>query len=312
MRDSFREASFRESRADLRGQSGREALRAPRPSAPMASPRRPPAKRGRRATLAERADRYALYQVAVQDPEGDVVRVRRMYERLHGRAPRTLREDFCGAAAFASAWVAAHRENRAWGVDLDAEPLAWGRDHNVAKLRPEQAARLRLLQGDVRTTRTPRVDVLAAFNFSFFLFKERGELLRYFRRCHAALGREGMMVLDAYGGPEAMEKRSERRRCEGFTYVWEQASFDPITHDASCYIHFEFRDGSKLPRAWGYHWRLWSIPELRDLLAEAGFSASTVYWEGTESETNEPNGIFRPRARAEEDPAWIAYLAAKK
>lgn len=266
----------------------------------------------RQHTLAERADKYALYQQAVQDPEGDVVRVRRMFERLYGRPPRTMREDFCGAAAFACAWVAGHRENRAWGIDLDPEPLGWGRAHNVAKLRPEQAARLRLLEGDVRTTRTPKVDVLVAFNFSYFLFKERRELLRYLRGCRAALARDGMLVLDAYGGPEAMEKRKERRRVGGFTYVWEQASYDPISHDASCYIHFEFRDGSKLPRAWGYHWRLWTIAELRDLLAEAGFSGSTVYWEGTEAATNEPNGIFRPRAHAEEDPAWIAYLVAKR
>jgi len=302
----------RDSRDSFRQQqgSGREAAavaRTPRRKRPAT--RRSAARRG---TQAQRADKYALYQVAVQDPEGDVVRVRRMYERLYGRTPRTLREDFCGAAAFACAWVAGHRENRAWGVDLDPEPLAWGREHNVAKLRPEQAARLRLLEGDVRTARTPKVDVLAAFNFSFFLFKERAALLHYFRRCHAALASDGMFVLDAYGGPEAMEKRKERRRCEGFTYVWDQARFDPITHDASCYIHFEFRDGSKLPRVWGYHWRLWTIPELRDLLAEAGFSETTVYWEGTELATNEPNGIFRPRTSAEEDPAWIAYLAAKK
>src|SRR5690606_22773853 len=194
----------------------------------------------------------------------------------------------------------------------DAGPLAGGREHDVAELRRDRARRVHLVQGDVRTARTPKVDVLCAFNCSFFLFKERSEMLRYFRRCHAALNREGMFVLDAYGGPEAMEVRKERRRCEGFTYVWDQARFDPITHDASCYIHFEFRDGSKLRRAWGYHWRLWTLPELRDLLAEAGFSDITVYWEGTERATNEPNGIFRPRASAEEDPAWIAYIAARK
>lgn len=308
----MRNATGDSMRGPTRGPAGARGTR--RGPLPAARPEAPAARRRRaaRPRAASRADRYALYQEAVQDPEGDVIRVRRMFERLHGRTPRTLREDFCGAAAFACAWAAAHRDNRAWGVDLDPEPLAWGRAHNLARLRPEQAARVQLLQGDVRSARTPKVDVLAAFNFSFFLFKERPELLRYFRRCRAALARDGMLVLDAYGGPEAMEKRKERRRCEGFTYVWEQARFDPITHDASCYIHFEFRDGSKLPRAWGYHWRLWTIPELRDLLAEAGFRETTVYWEGTESETNEPNGIFRPRARAEEDPAWIAYLAAKK
>jgi len=275
--------------------------------------RKRPTGRGRREpTLAERADRYVLYQKAVQDPEGDVVRVRRMYERLYGRTPRTLREDFCGTAAFAAAWVKAHRENRAIGVDLDPDPLDWGRRHNLAKLRPEQARRIALLQEDVRTARTPKVDVLVAFNFSFFLFKQRAALLDYFRHCHAHVKNDGIFVIDAYGGPESMEKRRERRRVGNFTYIWDQHSYDPITHDASCHIHFEFRDGSKIERAWTYHWRLWTIAELRELLSEAGFASATVYWEGTEAATNEPNGIFRPRKRAEEDPAWVAYLVAAK
>ena len=153
---------------------------------------------------------------------------------------------------------------------------------------------------------------LVAYNFSYFLFKERAELLRYFRRCHAALQDRGLFVIDAYGGPEAMEKGRERRRVGSFTYIWDQYRYDPITHDATCHIHFEFRDGSKIERAWTYHWRLWTIGELRDLLADAGFARSTVYWEGTEQRTNQPNGTFRPRAHAAEDPAWIAYLVAAK
>lgn len=263
-------------------------------------------------TMAERADRYSLYQQSVQDPEGDVIRVRRMYERLNGRSPRSMREDFCGTAAFATAWVQAHRENRAIGVDLDPEPLDWGRSNNLAKLRPEQARRITLLEEDVRTARAPKVDVLVAFNFSFFLFKQRAALLDYFKRCHAAVKSDGIFVIDAYGGPESMEKRREKRRVGSFTYIWDQYSYDPITHDASCHIHFEFRDGSKIERAWSYHWRLWTIAELRDLLVEAGFKFVDVYWEGTELSTNEPNGIFRPRKHAEEDPAWVAYLMAAK
>jgi SAM-dependent methyltransferase len=263
-------------------------------------------------TLAERADRYRLYQLSVQDPESDVIRLRRMYERCYGRTPRTLREDFCGTAAFAVAWVKAHRENRAWGVDLDPEPLDWGRRNNLSTLRPEQQARVALIEGDVRTARTPKVETLVAYNFSYFLFKERTALLRYFRRCHAALQDQGILVIDAYGGPEAMAKGRERRRVGSFTYIWDQYRYDPITHDAVCHIHFQFRDGSKIERAWTYDWRLWTIGELRDLLAEAGFAASTVYWEGTELATNQPNGTFRPRAHAAEDPAWIAYVVAAK
>jgi SAM-dependent methyltransferase len=264
------------------------------------------------ASLARRADRHRLYELSVQDPAGDVVRVRRMFERVRQRPPRTLREDFCGTAAFAAAWVTAHRENRAWGVDLDPEPLAWGRAHHVAPLRPDQADRLHLVEGDVRKVRTPRADVVAAFNFSFFLFKTRPELLAYFKHVRAGLADGGVFVLDAYGGPESMQRRCERRRVAGFTYVWDQHRFDPITHDTTCYIHFEFRDGSRLERAFAYYWRMWTIPELRELLADAGFSGTTVYWEGTTSDTHEPNGIFRPRRHAEEDPAWVAYLVAAR
>ena len=109
-----------------------------------------------------------------------------------------------------------------------------------------------------------------------------------------------------------MQRRKDKRRCEGFTYVWDQFRYDPITHDATCHIHFHFRDGSKIRRAWTYEWRLWTIGELRDLLEEAGFASTTVYWEGTELATNEPNGVFRPREHADEDPAWIAYVVAAK
>jgi cyclopropane fatty-acyl-phospholipid synthase-like methyltransferase len=298
-----------------------ESVRDERPESTAAGAQRPRALRKRRPRgsrrreglpLARRADKYLLYQQAVQDPEGDVVRVRRMYERLRGRPPRTLREDFCGTGAFASAWVAAHRANRAVAIDLDPEPLAWGRAHHAARLRTDQLARLAFVEGDVRTARTEPVDVLVAFNFSFFLFKTRPELLAYFRRARAHLNEDGIFVIDAYGGPESMERRTERRRIAGCTYVWDQSRFDPITHDATCYIHFEFRDGSRLRRAWAYHWRLWTVAELRDVLADAGFSRSTVYWEGTVLETNEPNGIFHPRAHADEDPAWVAYLVAER
>ena len=269
-------------------------------------------RRRRRPSLALRADRYALYERAVQEPCGDVLRVRRMFERAYGRPPQLLREDFCGTAAFAAAWVRARRDHCAVAVDLDPEPLAWGRRHHVSKLRPDQAARLALVLGDVRSVRTPKVDVTVAFNFSYFLFATRRELLRYFRSARAGLRREGVLVLDAYGGPDSMERREERRRVGSFTYVWDQDRFDPITHDATCHIHFEFRDGTRLSRAFSYHWRLWTVPELRDLLAEAGFSRTTVYWEGTDLAANEPNGVFRPREHAEDDPAWIAYLVAER
>jgi hypothetical protein len=263
-------------------------------------------------TQAKRADRYVLYQEAVQDPESDVSRMRRMYERHFDRAPSRLREDFCGTALLACAWVRDRRHHEATGIDLDPDPLAWGRKHNLSRLDPEQLRRLRLVEGDVLRVRDRPADLIAAFNFSYSVFKEREELLHYFKRARAGLAPEGIFVLDAYGGPEAQERRAETREYKGFDYVWDQDLFDPITHHTQCLIHFEFDDGSRLHRAFEYDWRLWMLPELRDLLIEAGFDTVEVYWEGMERDTEEPNGIFRVRKHAEDDPAWIAYVVAVK
>lgn len=267
-------------------------------------------KRPRGRTQAQRADRYVLYQEAVQDPEGDVPRLLRMYDRHFARAPMRLREDFCGSALLACAWVRHRRHHEATGIDLDPEPLAWGREHNLVRLDPEQQRRVRLVQDDVLQARVGPADVIAAFNFSYSVFKQRSQLLRYFRRARAGLAPEGIFVLDVYGGPEAQERRAETREYDGFDYVWDQDLFDPISHHTRCLIHFEFRDGSRLRRAFEYDWRLWMLPELRDVLQEAGFDAVEVYWEGTER--GEPNGVFRVRKHAEDDPAWVAYVVGVK
>jgi SAM-dependent methyltransferase len=269
-------------------------------------------KRAKRKTKAQRADVYALYQEAVQDPEGDVALVSRIFKRHFGHVPRDLREDFCGTAAMACAWVRQHRENRAWGVDLDPEPLAWGREHNVGALRPEQAARIRLIRGDVMHVSHAKVDATVAFNFSYFVFKTRDQLVRYFKRARSTLRNQGVLILDLYGGADAQRRMTETREHGHFDYVWDQDVFDPINHGAVNYIHFEFSDGSRIRRAFSYDWRLWGIPEVRDALADAGFSASETYWERTDRRTHEGNGTYYRAEHGEDDPAWVAYAIGVK
>jgi len=261
---------------------------------------------------AEQADKYALYEASVQEPADEVRLIQRVFKRHYTRSARLLREDFCGTAALACAWVRSHRENRAWGIDLDPKPLAWGRQHNVAALGERRRKRLTLIEGDVLAARHRRVDVTVAYNFSYLTFRERPLLLRYFRKVHSGLAREGMFMLDLYGGPDAQVTLSEGNEIDGFEYVWEQARFDPVHQRALNYIHFDFPDGSALARAFTYDWRLWGLPELRDLLHEAGFRESEVYWEGTDPGTEEGNGSFRRVESAPDDPAWIAYLVALK
>ena len=154
-----------------------------------------------------------------------------------------------------------------------------------------------------------KVDVTVAFNFSFFIFDTRVALRRYLEAAGETLAPEGLLLLDAYGGADTQRCNPEEREVDDFTYVWDQHSFDPISHRVRNYIHFEFPDGSRLRRAFSYDWRLWTIPEMRELLHEAGFRRTEVYWEGTDHKTGEGNGVFRQAETAPEDPAWICCPA---
>jgi SAM-dependent methyltransferase len=274
---------------------------------------RRPAKRTRRTgatSEAERADLFRLYEASVQDVDADCALVERMFRRRFGRTPRLLREDFCGSAAMACAWATRDPRNRAFGIDLDPVPLAWAREHHVACLDADAASRVALLRGDVRDVETDPVDVCVAFNFSYFVFKARGELQGYFEKTRARLRPQGLFVIDLYGGADSQRTMTETRDHGDYEYVWDQDLFDPITHRVVNHIHFGFRDGSRIERAFSYDWRLWSLPELRDVLHDAGFSQVQPYWERTDRALNEGNGVYYPAHRARDDPAWVAYVAA--
>jgi cyclopropane fatty-acyl-phospholipid synthase-like methyltransferase len=169
-----------------------------------------------------------------------------------------------------------------------------------------------LVQGDVREVRGFDPDVVAAVNFSYFVFKQRRELLDYFRAVRASLAPNGVFVLDLYGGPEAQIRQEESTRYNGFTYVWDQDHFNPVTGEARCHIHFRFPDGTRMMRAFTYDWRLWSLPELRDALEDAGFRRTVAYWEGTERATGEGNGVYRVSEKGDTSESWVAYLAATR
>lgn len=256
---------------------------------------------------ARQADRHTLYSEAVQCADNEIAFLKRVYRKSNGRPPLLLREDFCGTALVCSHWVQAGPVNEAIGVDLDPEPLQWGRTHHLAQLTPAQRARVHLRRANVLTVRTPPVDAIAALNFSFCVFKQRPLLLEYFRKCRDALNAGGLMVMDIYGGPESHKPSKERTRYRGFTYIWEQTRYNPITNEALNHIHFTFPDGSRMMKAFTYDWRLWTPAELQETLLEAGFRDARVYWEGATPEGT-GNGVFRCRERADVEDAWIAYV----
>ncbi|MEM9055967.1 MAG: class I SAM-dependent methyltransferase [Pseudomonadota bacterium] len=261
--------------------------------------------------MAQLADRHELYEQSVQDVVQEIDFLDETFRGLRARDALSLREDFCGTANAACAWVASRTNRTAVGVDFDGGVLQWGRERHVAALSGEEQMRLTLLQEDVRSADTQPVDLLVAFNFSYWTFKTRGELLRYFEAARAALVDDGVFMLDCFGGSDAFTETEEETEHDKFTYIWDQASYDPVTGAYVCHIHFEFPDGSKLRKAFTYHWRLWTLPEIRELLEEAGFRKSTVYWQGTD-EDGDGDGTFNPVERGDADPAWIAYVAAEK
>ncbi len=266
----------------------------------------------RRPTIASRHDRHDLYQRSVQSVDLEIDFIDDTFKKLRGRLPRSIREDFCGTANTSCEFVRRRRGNRAWGVDLDADTLAWGIGHNIARLRPEARGRVELVRGDVRVAATPRVDAVLAMNFSYFVFKERAVLRSYFRHARAMLKPGGVFFLDAYGGSDAFRRlRESRRMARGITYVWHQADYDPISGHTTCHIHFRFKDGSRLRNAFTYDWRVWTLPEIREVLVEAGFRRVTVYWEGWDEKEWEGNGEFKPAKRGDPDLGWIVYVVAE-
>jgi SAM-dependent methyltransferase len=272
---------------------------------------KPAVARNKRQTMADKADIHELYEKSVQNVEYEVEFLQTTFKEIRGRTAHLFREDFCGTASASCEWVKQGGEYQAIGVDLDPVVLEWGRQNRVSRLSAADQARVGLIEGDVMIAETPQVDLMAAFNFSYFIFDTRDKLRAYFERAYAALKDDGVLFVDLFGGPEAQEETKEKTKYKRFTYIWHQAEFHPVTNHIRCHIHFRFKDGSKIKKAFTYDWRLWSAPEIREVLAEAGFRKSTLYWEG-EDEDGEGNGEFTPDEKGEADLAWIAYIVAEK
>lgn len=262
-------------------------------------------------TMAERADIHDLYERSVQNVEHEIEFLQQTFKEIRGRTAHLFREDFCGTASASCEWVKQGESFQAIGVDIEPSVLEWGRSNRLSQLPSADQARVRLIEADVMTVDAPSVDILVAFNFSYFIFNTRDQLRTYFARAHAGLKDDGVFFVDMFGGPEAQEETKEKTKHKGFTYVWHQAKFHPVTNFIRCHIHFRFPDGSKIKKAFTYEWRLWSAPEIREVLAEAGFSKATLYWEG-EDEDGDGNGEFTPDEKGEADLAWIAYIIAEK
>ncbi len=256
-------------------------------------------------------DKYSYYRRAVQAPDSDVVFLRETYKEIRGKEPQILREDFCGTFSICCEWVKLSPKNRAYGIDLDSEPILYGLSHYMPKLQPSQRERVSVLQENVLNPGLPKADIIAAMNFSHFIFKDRAMMKSYFHNCYGTLKPGGILVTDVFGGSQCHEANEEKTDHKDFTYFWEQETFDPVSNSAVFHIHFKPRGQKKIEKVFTYDWRMWSIPELRDMMHETGFRKTHVYWEGT-TRSGEGDGIFRQVEKGEECQAWIAYVVGEK
>ncbi len=260
---------------------------------------------------AKTADKYELYQLSVQSPAEDVEFLQHTYRSLRGRKAKHFREDFCGTCLLTANWITQGKTYTAEAFDIDPEPLGWGREHNLEPLGKDARRAVLHLQ-DARAPSDRAPDVRCAQNFSYWVFMSRHEMLDYFRKARKDLAADGIFVVDVHGGPESLEEMQEETEIDGFTYVWDQHKIWPITSECESYIHFKFPDKTRLRKAFSYHWRLWGLAEIRDILNDAGFSSVDCYWEGTDADGESGDGIFTREEHGEHCLSYVAYLVAQK
>lgn len=253
-------------------------------------------------------DRYDLYELAVTEPR----RLWRFLRAVHGRNPRILREDFSGSGALSRAWAEADPRFRAIAVDRDPEPLR----------RLDDAPNVQAITVDVMSCRA-KADIIAATNFSIGYLHTREALLAYLRHARRCLHPRGVFLSDTYGGTDASTtgRTTQRLRAPGgrrVEYTWEQRTANPLTGCVTDVLHFRLWErGKKRPTvfrdAFVYDWRLWSIPELREAMLEAGFRKVEVYDRLGSAIDHTGTLHVRPLADGDSlDANYVVYVAARR
>lgn len=255
--------------------------------------------------------KHELYEKSVQSVDTEVEFLAENYKRFFKKEPISLREDFSGTSALCAEWIKNGDNRTAIGIDIDESPMKYGWDRHFSKLTEEQKKRFEFVCSDVKTIKERKSDITVAFNFSYMIFKKRKELLDYFKSVYDSLNEEGVFFIDLLGGPEVQEVLEEETEYDNHSYFWDCDSFNPINNDVKFAIHFKV-DGRKYQNVFTYDWRLWSLPELRDILEEAGFSKTYAYWEEDDDESDEGSGDFYITEEAENCESWVTYIAALK
>lgn len=287
------------------------------------------------------SDRLTMYRWAVQDPETHAIVLRLMHHQMNAgsRNPptaTTLREDFAGTSADATAWIAldpaASRPDlpprRAVAIDLDAPTLGWARERAKRLLGPRHE-NLTFMHDDVLHVGPPRVapaDITSALNFSVLYLTDAGTLGAYLESARRGLAPGGILVMNLFGGQAALSPGTTTTRVtprprlpvetpiEPFDYHWIVRSFDLQTRRFSAAIRFSHPadTGADDGDAFTYDWRVWTPEELIQTCRQAGFEVAQL-WRHTHNGSGAPGGAFLgPVApgSVERLDSWTGYIVA--
>jgi len=254
-------------------------------------------------------DRHDCYERCVQSP-ADLVPFLRA---LHAGTPTLLREDFCGTGAISRFWTALVPGGSAVATDLDDQTLA------EARRRAGAGHPIEFRRCDaIAATDADPADVIFVGNFSIGYIHDRATLVRYLERSRQRLRPGGVFVCDTYGGAASFTIGATERTHHApdgavIRYLWRQDHADPLTNLVRTSLHFRVLQGSEVvadfPDAFSYHWRLWSIAELREAMREVGFASSAVHAQISPATSGRPVPVTVP---AELGPTWFVCIAARE
>lgn len=229
-------------------------------------------------------EKYNLYKLSVYNPgKIDIEGIKKLFIDLKTRNPSTFREDFCGVFDLSMEWVNSSVYHKATAIDLDNEPTEWSKgEHKYKQMSSNRQNRLTIINDDCRHVdiAPDSIDIAFAGNWSQQILKTRNDMIAYCKNVYDSLSEDGILMIDgitALGFPYEGEAESRVYKYNGcyYKYIFEQDPVDPFTHLGQCKIHF-IKD-NKIATPFHYPWRSWMLPEMTDILKDAGFKAVRMF-----------------------------------
>lgn len=227
--------------------------------------------------------KHELYETTVQSGRKLVEFFRKEYKLIFLKLPHTFREDFCGTGKLCSEWCKLNFENRAVGLDIDQPTLDYGIKFN------KNFDSMELLNHNVLEPYNQETfDIICSLNYSHYILHKRKDLVKYFNNVYSGLNKNGIYILDFFGGSHIYETKAftSFKRKDYYQMFGEQVNI--LNNVTKCSLRFKIGNKKKFEPLFHYDFRVYTILELREALEEVGFNKFKVYVkECTEEESDD-------------------------